>query len=79
MDETYSRRVFGSAVWAIGVPVALPNRLFASMNVMMLREAVSPEDGLRRFVPPVKKVASALAEALGAKLAAPAKTSGART
>jgi IclR family mhp operon transcriptional activator len=79
MDETYSRRVFGGAVWAIGVPVAFQNRLFASMNVMMLREAVSLEDGVRRFVPPMKKVASALAEALGAKLAAPVSPSAGRT
>lgn len=70
MDEGYSRRIFGGAVWAIGVPVAAPNRLFASMNVMMLREAVSTEEGLRRFVPQMKKVASALAETLSAKLAA---------
>jgi IclR family mhp operon transcriptional activator len=75
MDEGYSRRVFGGAVWAIGVPVVLRDRLFASMNVMMLREAVSPEDGLRRFVPPMKKVASALAAALGNRLAAPGMSS----
>ncbi|MDF0498670.1 helix-turn-helix domain-containing protein [Bradyrhizobium yuanmingense] len=72
MDESYSRRIFGGAVWAIGVPVAVPNRLFASMNVMMLREAVSTEEGLRRFVPQMKKVASALAETLSARLAAQA-------
>jgi len=75
MDDSYSRSIFGGAVWALGVPVALQNRLFGSMNVMMLREAVSPEDGIRRFVPQMKKVASALAEALGAKLAAPATSS----
>ncbi|MGY4287710.1 hypothetical protein ACVWXO_006930 [Bradyrhizobium sp. LM2.7] len=26
------------------------DRLFANMNVMMLREAVSPEDGVRRSI-----------------------------
>ena len=48
------------------------------MNVMMFREAVSPQEGIRRFVPPMKKVASALAEALGAKLAAPGSPAGRR-
>lgn len=78
MDDSYSRSIFGGAVWALGVPVALQNRLFGSMNVMMLREAVSPEEGIRRFVPSMKKVASALAEALGAKLAAPGSHAGRR-
>ncbi|TPQ27150.1 IclR family transcriptional regulator [Bradyrhizobium guangdongense] len=70
MDETYSRRVFGGAVWALGVPVIGNGRLFASMNVMMLREAVNLEQGIRRFVPPMKKLAATLADALDSKLSA---------
>lgn len=79
MDESYSRSVFGGAVWAIGVPVIHQKRLFASMNVMMLREAVSAEEGIRRFVPAMKKVAAALAEALGTKVTAISKPSAGRT
>src|SRR5207244_10054227 len=44
MDETYSRRVVGGAVWAIGVPVVWRDPLFGSMTAMMLRAAGGRED-----------------------------------
>jgi IclR family mhp operon transcriptional activator len=49
------------------------------MNVMMLCEAVSTEEGVRRFVPQMKKIASALAEMLSAKLAAAGPSSAAKS
>lgn len=68
MDDTYSRHIFGGAVWALGVPIVGEGRLFASMNVMMLRAAVTPEQGVRKFLRPMQKVAATIAKSLCARL-----------
>lgn len=67
MDKEYSRDVFEGNVWAIGVPVKTDRQVFASINVMMLRSAVSTEDGIRQFVGPLQKTAARIADALSAK------------
>lgn len=68
MDQSYSRHIFGGAVWALGVPIVGKGRLFASMNVMMLREAMTPEQGVRKFLHPMQKVAATIADALAARI-----------
>jgi IclR family transcriptional regulator, mhp operon transcriptional activator len=68
MDDDYSRQVFSGTVWAFGVPVMIGPAVFASMNVMMLRKAVSREDGLRQFLAPLQRAAAGIAEALKANL-----------
>jgi IclR family mhp operon transcriptional activator len=70
MDETYSSEVFNGNMWAIGVPVKDDNQVFASINIIMLKSAVSYEDGIRQFVGPLQTTATHIAEALSATIAA---------
>jgi IclR family mhp operon transcriptional activator len=68
MDDHYSRQVFSGTVWAFGVPVMIGATVFASMNVMMLRKAVSREDGLCQFLAPLQQAAARIADVLKANL-----------
>ena len=64
MDDDYSERVFGGLVWAIAVPVRHSDQTFASINMMMLKSAVSREEAERKFLEPLQATASQLAEVL---------------
>ncbi len=68
MDEEYSRQVFSGTVWAFGVPVMIGSTVFASMNVMLLRKAMSQEDGLRQFLAPLQQAAAKIANLLKTNL-----------
>ncbi len=68
MDDAYSRSVFAGSVWAFGVPVMSHGTLFASMNIMLLRGAVSREEGIRQYLSPLRESAAKIAEALNAHL-----------
>ncbi|SEC08119.1 transcriptional regulator, IclR family [Rhizobiales bacterium GAS188] len=66
MDDRYSAEVFDTKVWALGVPVANQRQVFACINVVMLRSAISLEDGARQFLAPLQRTAAKIAEALTA-------------
>jgi IclR family mhp operon transcriptional activator len=67
MDDQYGRDVFDDKVWALGVPVRSETQVFASINVMMLRSAVSFEEGVRQFVKPLQDTAAEIAAVLAEK------------
>ncbi len=67
MDERYSRDVFDSKAWALGVPIRSADQVFASINVVMLSSAVGFADGVRQFVTPLQRTAAEIAEALTAR------------
>jgi len=69
MDEEYSKREFGGLAWAIGVPVSSGGRVFASINMLMLKSAVSREEAEQKFLVPLQETAARLAEALMQKSA----------
>lgn len=67
MDEAYSTREYGGLVWALGVPVIWAGQLFGSMNIMMLKTAVTPDEAITRFLAPLRETAAKLAQALSQK------------
>jgi IclR family transcriptional regulator, mhp operon transcriptional activator len=64
MDGDYSREVFDGKVWALGVPVRNERQVFASINIMMLRSAVSVDEAVKQFLKPLQQTAAEIAEAL---------------
>jgi len=63
MTDQYSQEEYDNVFWAIAVPVAADGRLFGSLNVMMLRKAVSFEMAQSRLLPPLLTTAHQIAEA----------------
>ena len=49
MDADYSRDEYEGTVWAMGVPIKNEKQVLASINIMMLRTAISQEDGIKRL------------------------------
>lgn len=63
-DDKYTGQVFEGKVWAIAVPIKNEQRIFASINLIMLRSAVTREEGIRKFLAPLQRVAAQIADAL---------------
>jgi IclR family mhp operon transcriptional activator len=72
MSDEYSSEIFENNVWALGVPIGNEYRVFASMNVMLLRSAVSIEDGVRGYLAPLQHAAARIAALLAAQTGAAA-------
>ncbi|MCK1156662.1 MULTISPECIES: IclR family transcriptional regulator domain-containing protein [Pseudomonas] len=64
MSNDYSDNMFSGNVWAIGVPVMHEGKLFATMNIMLLKSSVSPEDALKSLLPQLKETAAEIAQNL---------------
>lgn len=67
MDDAYGEREYGGMVWAFGVPVKNNGKVYASMNMMMLKNAVTLEEAREKLLPPLQETAQRLAEALSQK------------
>jgi IclR family mhp operon transcriptional activator len=68
-DDAYGKREFRGLAWAIAVPVGRDEQIFASINMLMLKSAVSREEAERSFLEPLRKTAARLAKALEEKSA----------
>lgn len=69
MSDDYSNQVFSNNVWAIGVPVMHEQTLFASMNIIMLKSAVTLEEARARLLQPLQRTAAEIARHLAAATA----------
>ncbi len=67
MDDAYGDREYGGLVWAFGVPVKTDEKVYASMNMMMLKNAVTVEEAREKLLAPLQEVAHRLAQALSHK------------
>lgn len=67
MDESYSASEYENLVWAIAVPVMDGPYACASLNIMMLRSAVSFEAAVGQFLEPLRETAVQVAEAIQAE------------
>jgi IclR family mhp operon transcriptional activator len=67
MSPDYSKREFSATVWAIGAPIMSAGRIFGTINIMMLRSAVTPQMAEEKLVGPLKETADELARALSAQ------------
>lgn len=61
MEEQYSDKVFAGNVWAIGVPVIEGEKLFATMNIMLLKNAVTLEQARNDLLPLLCEAAAEIA------------------
>jgi IclR family mhp operon transcriptional activator len=67
MSGEYSSEIFDNKVWALGVAIRNEHRVFASMNVMLLRNAVSIEEGVLAYLAPLEHAAARIAASLSAE------------
>lgn len=51
MEESYSQSQYNGAITAMAVPVFEGGQLRGAMNIMLLREAVSQEEAIERYLP----------------------------
>ncbi|MDF0732779.1 helix-turn-helix domain-containing protein [Pseudomonas entomophila] len=61
MGADYSEKVFSGNVWAIGVPVIQGEKLFATMNIMLLKSAVSLDEARQNLLPMLLETAAEIA------------------
>lgn len=66
MDDGYSQSEYGGTLWAIAVPVIGGDRLYGSINIMMLRQAVTTQMARETYLPELKQAAAELAAAFHA-------------
>jgi len=64
MDDTYSEREYSRQMWAMAVPVQDEGGIHATLNIMMLRNAIAPDMAVERFLGPLKETADRLADVL---------------
>lgn len=69
-SDEYSKEFFDNKVWGIGVPVRNDTQVFAALNIMMLKSAVSQEQGVKQFLRILQNTASRIAENLTDKATA---------
>jgi len=67
MDDRYGQEVFEGQVWALGVPVRDEHQVFASINLMLLRNAVPQDQGIAQFFGPLREAAATIAGVLTEK------------
>jgi len=67
MDEAYGDKEYSGMVWAFGVPVKSADKVYASINVMMLKNAVAQDEARDKILAPLQETADRLAEALSQK------------
>ncbi|MCI1025558.1 helix-turn-helix domain-containing protein [Pseudomonas putida] len=66
MNDDYSEQVFAGNVWAMGVPVVHKGELFAALNVMMLKKALTLSEARKQILAPLRQVADDIATQLAA-------------
>ncbi len=63
MDEGYSNDEYSGSFWAAAVPVMSGARLYGTLNLMMLKQAVTLENARSELLPKLKAAADGLAAA----------------
>ena len=64
MDTAYSQREYSNRIFSIGVPIMKVDRVFASINVIYLRQALSQERAKQELLPKLIEVAARMADEL---------------
>ncbi|MBY6092341.1 IclR family transcriptional regulator C-terminal domain-containing protein [Maritimibacter alkaliphilus] len=63
MDEGYSSDEYNGSFWAVAVPVMAGDRIWGALNLMMLKQATTPERVREELLPKLKAAADGLAAA----------------
>jgi IclR family mhp operon transcriptional activator len=65
MDPSYSAEEYHESIWGMAVPVRDKQRLYASINILMLRSAITETQGVKLFLKPLQRVARVLGGLIG--------------
>jgi IclR family transcriptional regulator, mhp operon transcriptional activator len=65
MDPSYSAEEYQSAIWGMAVPIRDKERVYASINILVLRSAVTEARGIIKFLQPLQRVARVLGRIIG--------------
>jgi IclR family mhp operon transcriptional activator len=68
MRRSYSMQEYGGKVWSMAVPVHDGQNVYAAINILMLRNACSEQDAIKRFLRPLQEVAALLGKAIGSEI-----------
>jgi len=67
MHRSYSMQEYGGKVWGMAVPVRDAQNVYAAINILILRNACSEQQAIKRFLGPLQDVAARLAKAIGSE------------
>jgi IclR family transcriptional regulator, mhp operon transcriptional activator len=65
MDPSYSAEEYHDSIWGMAVPIRDKQRVYASINILMLRTAVTESHGVKQFLQPLQRVARVLGKVIG--------------
>ena len=65
MDPSYSAEEYQEAIWGMAVPIRDKGRVYASINILMLRSAVTEANGVKQYLKPLQRVARVLSGIIG--------------
>jgi IclR family transcriptional regulator, mhp operon transcriptional activator len=65
MDPNYSAEEYQQAIWGMAVPIRDKERVYASINILMLRSAITEAQGVKQFLKPLQRVARVLGGIIG--------------
>jgi IclR family transcriptional regulator, mhp operon transcriptional activator len=65
MDPSYSAEEYQGSIWGMAVPIRDKERVYASVNILMLRSAITEAQGVKQFLKPLQRVARVLGELIG--------------
>lgn len=63
MDEAYSAREYDNMMWALAVPVK-DGRVYASLNIMMLKSVVTLDEAVARYLEPLRRTAAKMVRSI---------------
>lgn len=69
MTEKYSQEEYGARVFSLGVPIRTDQTTYASINVVYLRSALTPEKALATLLGPLQRIAETMARELALRMA----------
>ena len=72
MEEVYSREFYESQFYSIGVALMAGGQTFGAINIIYLRNALTPDEARRTLLQPLQEVAAVLARKLSERSVAQA-------
>jgi IclR family transcriptional regulator, mhp operon transcriptional activator len=67
MHSSYSDEEYDGKIWGMAVPVRDNGHVYGSINILMLKNACSEPEGIKKFLRPLQEVALQLGRAIGSE------------
>ncbi len=68
MHRSYSMQEYNGKVWGMAVPIHDGRNLFAAINILMLRNASTEEESIKRFLGPLRQAAARLGKDMSSEI-----------